>query len=169
MLADAHGPILDLGGDVSPIGGGDWGSSRTVEVTTLGGVQDPTKALEGIAHSDGGDASFAEIIGVLVTPHVADLLRLFTAVERLLRAEGRYLFVEPDAVASKWGDLTAPALRSLSGLELGRDITGAMWNSGLSVARVDRRPVRSTTWPLRNLIAGVARHAPLDDPRSRRS
>ena len=166
LLGDARGPVLDLGGKVSPIASGDWGSSRAIETVSLGPGPDPTAALEDLA---GPAAGFAEILGVLVTPRVADLPRLFEAVAALLSDDSRFLFVEPDAVAQRWSGYLSPGLRSLSGLELGRDITGAMWDSGLSVADIDRRPVARTPWPLRNLVSGVARLAPRPGMTPRRS
>jgi hypothetical protein len=168
LLADATGPVLDLGGSTSPIACGDWGTARTIDVTSLSNVFDPTAAVEGLA-TRRGRGTFAEISSVVVTPYVRDLPRLFSAVADLLDEDGRLLFVEPDSTRSTWNSLAAPAMKSVTGLELGRDITGAMWDSGLSVARIDRQPVARLSWPLRQLVSGVAGPVSRDDNRSRRN
>jgi hypothetical protein len=168
LLAGADGPVLDLGGSVAPVAFTDWGSRRQFDATSLGRVLDPTRQLEDLVDEHGA-GYFAAVLSVLVTPHVADIQRLFEAVAALLDDDARFLFVEPDAVAKRWAPAAGSGVRAVSGLELGRDITGAMWNSGLSVTRIDRRPVPLTVWPLRSLVSGVARLAPRDDVGSRRT
>lgn len=168
LLEGAHGPLLDLGGSVSPVAHGSWGGSRQLEATSLGLRPDPTRELEDLVDQQGPGA-FGDFLSVMVTPHVADLPRLFRAIAALLDEDGHYLFVEPDAVATPWATAAGRGVEALSGLRLARDITGVMWDSGLSVARIDRKPVSMTVWPLRSLVSGVARRAPLDDMEFRRT
>lgn len=153
---------------MSPIACGDWGSSRGIEATSLAPTHDPTARLEDLAEAEGA-GTYVEVLSVLVTPEVSDVGRFLRSVAAVLGDDGRFLFVEPDAVARSWAAVAAPVIKSVSGLDLGRDFTGAMWDSGLSVASIDRRPVARTAWPLTKLVSGVARLAPRDDTRSRRS
>jgi hypothetical protein len=168
LLAHADGPVLDLGGAVSPIASDDWGTSRNVETRVLGHEGDPTAALAALVERE-EPGRYAEVLSTMVSPHVADLAGLLRAVAAVLDGEGRLLFVEPDAVAGGWSGLAAPALRSLAGLELGRDITGAMWNSGFSVTSIERRPLSISAWPFRNLVSGVARLTEGEPDSSRRN
>jgi SAM-dependent methyltransferase len=105
------------------------------------------------------DHSLDTVLSVFALCTVADLGAVLASVRRVLRPEGRFLFLEhvPDWPGSRRpSDVLAPTWRWVAGCDPGRDIPEEVRRAGFVLMDLERFTVPTLAVPLRSCVAGVA-------------
>ncbi len=111
------------------------------------------------------DASFDTVVATLVLCSVRDPERALCEVRRVLRPEGRFLFIEHVAAEDRpprlrWQQRVEPVWRAVAGnCHLTRRTETAIAAAGLTVERVERASMRKAPSFVRPTIRGSARVA----------
>ena len=110
------------------------------------------------------DASFDTVVSTLVLCTVPDQSSALQEIRRVLKPDGRLLFLEhvrsEDAGTAKWQDRLTPVWRFVGrGCHPNRDTAAAMRNAGYTLERLDRDRLPKAPPIVKPLIAGVARPA----------
>ncbi|MDA8057813.1 MAG: class I SAM-dependent methyltransferase [Actinomycetota bacterium] len=111
------------------------------------------------------DASFDTVVATLVLCSVRDPERALCEVRRVLRPEGRFLFIEHVAAEDRpprlrWQQRVEPVWRAVAGnCHLTRRTETAITAAGLTVERVERASMRKAPSFVRPTIRGSARVA----------
>ncbi|MDQ1374281.1 MAG: hypothetical protein QOJ09_1619 [Actinomycetota bacterium] len=176
LLADATGRVLEIGGGTGAnLAHYPAGLEQVVVLEPDAAMRErllrrvPGADLHLEVHDAGiedavfPDASFDTVVTTLSLCTVPDLDVALTEVRRLLKPDGRLLFLEHVRASGLQGvaqRVSGPVwTRLAAGCHPDRDILGAMRTSGLAVTDCDRFRVRLAVNPLINwAVQGVARH-----------
>jgi ubiquinone/menaquinone biosynthesis C-methylase UbiE len=110
------------------------------------------------------DASFDTVVSTLVLCTVPDQASALGEIRRVLKPDGRLLFLEhvraDDARLAKWQDRILPLWRFTGrGCHPNRDTAAAMRSAGYAIERLEQGEFPKGPPIVRPLIAGVARPA----------
>ncbi len=111
------------------------------------------------------DSTFDTVVATLVLCSVREPERALTEVRRVLRPEGRFLFIEHVAAEDRpprlrWQRRVEPVWRAVAGnCHLTRRTEAAIAGAGLTVERVERASMRKAPPFVRPTIRGTARAA----------
>ncbi len=109
------------------------------------------------------DASFDVVVGTLVLCSVPRLDRALAEIRRVLRPEGRFVFLEHVAAEDRprrlaWQRRVEPVWKRVSGnCHLTRRTADAIVDAGLAITDLKRESMRKTWSLVRQTIRGVAR------------
>jgi SAM-dependent methyltransferase len=165
LLGDARGRTLEIGGGTGAnlrhytAGVDDLvvlepdGAMRERLLTKLGEAAVPVEVHEaGIDDAPFPAASFDTVVSTLTLCTVPDLDRAVAAISRLLRSEGRLLFLEHVRATGVQGwaqQLTAPLwTRVAAGCHPDRDVLGALRRAGFVVSACDHFTIPRMVNPL---------------------
>lgn len=121
--------------------------------------------VEGYAHDlPFEDASFDTVVATLVLCSVRDPLETLTELKRVLRPDGRLLFLEhvaaPDDGLRKWQDRVDPLWNSFTGdCHLNRRTGDALLQAGFQIEALEHAPMPRAPSLVSPTIRGVARVA----------
>ena len=110
------------------------------------------------------DASFDTVVSTLVLCTVPDQAGVLQELRRVLKPDGRLLFIEhvraDDAKLARWQDRLTPVWRFIGrGCHPNRDTAAALRSAGYEIERLDHDRTPKAPPIVRPLIAGVARPA----------
>lgn len=175
LLADVTGRVLEVGGGTGlnlPHYPGGLEQVVVVEpdaamrerlLERVPAVASPVEVHEtGIEDAPFADESFDTVVSTLSLCTVPDLDAALRTIRRVLRPDGRLLFLEHVRAPGLQGvaqRATAPVwTRVAAGCHPDRDIVTAMRSNGLAVTDLDRFRIRLAPNPLINFaVQGVAR------------
>ena len=108
------------------------------------------------------DKSFDTVVSTFVLCSVSDLPQALSQVRRVLKPEGRFLFLEravsADEKTAKWQRKLTPFHRVLgNGSRLDHDIAGALEAAGFVIDHRDETLIPRVPRAIGNLIYGVAK------------
>ena len=175
LLSAATGRVLEVGGgtgihlplyrDVESVDvlEPDGAMRRRLEAKLPSAVVPVTVHAEGIDDAPFDPESFDTAVTTLTLCTVPDLDRALAAIARLLRPDGRLLFLEHvpgHGVQRLLQRAAGPAWPHLAGgCRLDRDIPAALRRTGFSVLELERFSMPTLVLPVRSAVQGVARKA----------
>jgi hypothetical protein len=169
LLQRARGRVLELGG-AGGVNLEHYPADRVSEIVVAGadGASRArlrrTAARRGVsvdlrtaAHVGTG---YDTVVAAFTLSALADLDGELDALRQLLAPDGRLLFLDhsPRRPAGVATELSRPLWRLMvDGFVPGRDLPGAVRQSGLIILSIERFGLTTLTLPLRSCVAGVAR------------
>ena len=174
LLADVRGEVLDLGA-----GTGANLPFFSPEAHVVAAEPDSAMARRLRAHARAtgvvvdvvdavaealpfADASFDVVVSTLVLCTVDDVDRALAEVKRVLRPDGRFIFLEhvaaDDPTRQRWQKLLEPVWKPLAGgCHVTRHTDRAIERAGFTIESIDRASMRKAVPIVRPSIRGVAR------------
>jgi ubiquinone/menaquinone biosynthesis C-methylase UbiE len=174
VTSEAKGRVLEVGfgsGLNLPFYGSDTRQVVGLEPSTTllsiarksnASASTPADLLDGSAEAIPlGDHSVDTVVSTWTLCSIPDVTRALEEIRRVLRPEGRLLFVEhgrsPDAAVRRWQDRLNPIWKPLAGgCNLNRPISELIERSGFQIERVDTGYGRGPK-PLAFMYEGAAR------------
>jgi hypothetical protein len=169
LLRRARGRVLELGG-AGGVNLEHYPADRVSEVVVVGADGASRARLRRTAARRGvsidvrtaarAGTGYDTVVAAFTLSALADLDRELDALRQLLAPDGRLLFLDhsPRRPAGVATELSRPLWRLMAdGFVPGRDLPGAVRQSGLIIVGIERFGLTTLTLPLRSCVAGVAR------------
>jgi SAM-dependent methyltransferase len=169
LLQRAHGRVLELGG-AGGVNLEHYPADRVSEIVVVGADGASRARLRRTAARRGLSVDlrtlaqvgtgYDTVVAAFTLSALTDLDRELDALRQLLAPDGRLLFLDhsPRRPAGVATDLSRPLWRLMvDGFVPGRDLPGAIRQSGLIILSIERFGLTTLTLPLRSCVAGVAR------------
>lgn len=160
LAGRARGRVLDLGGAESHAS--LWASHPSTGIDDRDAVRLDAAFEQQLASLVDAGEQFDTVFSAFRLVAVTDLDTTLDQLRRLLRADGRLLFMEPAGRAGTTGRAqraATPGITLATGWRIDRDIPAALRRASLSVTDLERHRTNTIQWWLRRVVEGVAHHA----------
>lgn len=160
LAGRARGRVLDLGGAESHAS--LWASHAPTGPDDRDAVRLDAGFEQQLAVLVEAGEQFDTVFSAFRLVAVTDLDTTLDRLRRLLRADGRLLFLEPARRTGTTGRaqrLAAPGITMATGWRIDRNIPAALRAASLSVTDLERHRTHTIQWWLRRIVEGVAHHA----------